>query len=665
MADKPQFECVVLNPSGFQGLPFRARISFSSEAQAQPFITSGDVAAPRADTIITGLPGSADLGGEVASAIFYTDTAPLLGANTVQGAIDALKAVGGSLTFTTRALASANDYTTVPDQSPVRTGTRAGGNFAYWFLDKTATDAVDGVTFLAANIPATPGVGRLVRQFVSMPAWVRKQLIYIDNSVGDNEGSGDTGSKIRSSLEWFMRGMGLFQFFQSLTMSGAQVWPATDRFHYPVRSIEPTASSNAVFSITGSQYNPRAGSCTAASTNPVATLGSEEMATITDAAVADWTPEVDKLIVAANGAFAWIQKNLGGGKARVGPWQTLGGATATAPPNGTAYTVVSLTSMTVLPVIAGGFDTFQVINIDLGTSLRSLSGKTQWLGCKFNFGIDMALQGTFATCHFTGGVTYNFSNTSTIGEINPTNCIFGGCTFRNCDVTWSTGLMEFADCFFQTAHLLAGRTPNGHSGLVGSADLVTSGTYGVGFFDAGAGNPALVLDGSSRLFSGEALFGNGNLGGGTKLRHDSGVFLKGTVPTLRCAAGVELSVPTDPVGPALLSQVGTGTLVGGVATIAATSVAAGSRIVVTRNTPIGTLGAGGLVVPDGTVVPGVSFDVKAIDLAGGAVITDLSTFNWEVAQPIVTANCTTWANYATNFPNGMVTTKEGCFIQGP
>jgi hypothetical protein len=66
--------------------------------------------------------------------------------------------------------------------------------------------------------------------------------------------------------------------------------------------------------------------------------------------------------------------------------------------------------------------------------------------------------------------------------------------------------------------------------------------------------------------------------------------------------------------------VGKATLVGGTVTVATTAVTANSRILVTRNTPGGTVGD--LSVPDASYVAGTSF---VINSASG---TDTSTVNW-------------------------------------
>lgn len=563
---------------------------------------------------------------------------------------------GGSLiSVATRADVSALATVSLVSGTTVRT-TRVTASFQF---DPASTLTVDGINVLTT----LEGTGRWIRQQIAIWTWVTQPQVYIDYTAGNDENSGASGAPIKTFQEWFARGQGWFVLLQNLNLTGT-AWPFTDRFHYSVRSIVPTGSSTGIFSVTGQRTVGRSGSCTSASTNPVVTLGAQQFATIIDSAVADWTTDVGKLIVAANGARAWILKDMAGGThaARVTAWSTAAGATAAAPPNGTAYDVVSLTSFLPFPSITGAFDVFQIIDCEVGTTLRTLTSKTEWLGCKFNFGIDTAQQGVFANCLFNGA-TFNFSNANASGIVNPTCCIFGSCGFLNSDLVWSTGHMELEDCCFQAGHILAGRTPNGHSGLVGAATLAISGTYGVGLFDAGAGNAAVVLDGRSSAFIGESLFGRGNLGGGTVLRRQSAVFIKGLVPTLQCAAGVELSVPVDPIGPLALLQAGTGTLVGGVATVLAT-LTPQHRIVATRNSSIGTLGAGGLVIPDGTRIA-TSFDVKSVDLTGGTIVTDLSTFDWVALQPTTSPDCTTWANYAANFPTGMQTTKELCVIQGP
>ena len=76
-------------------------------------------------------------------------------------------------------------------------------------------------------------------------------------------------------------------------------------------------------------------------------------------------------------------------------------------------------------------------------------------------------------------------------------------------------------------------------------------------------------------------------------------------------------------------QKGTGTLVAGTATIPAMLINTDARITVTRNTPAGVLGAGGLDCPTAARTT-AHFVVNSIDLAGALVATETSTFDWHV-----------------------------------
>jgi hypothetical protein len=127
-----------------------------------------------------------------------------------------------------------------------------------------------------------------------------------------------------------------------------------------------------------------------------------------------------------------------------------------------------------------------------------------------------------------------------------------------------------------------------------------------GFQVNSSGTLDLRVSGGTRAnFSGGAPFVT--LAGGRLLVNNANVTL---------GDGIKLAV--DAAGGNAVA--GTATLVAGAVTVNTTSVGASSLIILTRNTPGGTVGD--LSAPGASIVAGTSFD---IDSASG---TDTSTVNW-------------------------------------
>lgn len=74
---------------------------------------------------------------------------------------------------------------------------------------------------------------------------------------------------------------------------------------------------------------------------------------------------------------------------------------------------------------------------------------------------------------------------------------------------------------------------------------------------------------------------------------------------------------------------GTATLSSGTVTVSTTAVKTGAIIMLTRNTPGGTLGIG-LTAPVGSITNATSFVINSVDAAGAVLATDTSTVNWLV-----------------------------------
>lgn len=76
---------------------------------------------------------------------------------------------------------------------------------------------------------------------------------------------------------------------------------------------------------------------------------------------------------------------------------------------------------------------------------------------------------------------------------------------------------------------------------------------------------------------------------------------------------------------------GTATLSSGTVTVSTSAALTGSRIVVTYNTPSGTLAAG-LSVPSASIVNGTSFVINSLTTAGAVNTLDNSTVNWVISK---------------------------------
>jgi hypothetical protein len=94
---------------------------------------------------------------------------------------------------------------------------------------------------------------------------------------------------------------------------------------------------------------------------------------------------------------------------------------------------------------------------------------------------------------------------------------------------------------------------------------------------------------------------------------------------------VHLGMPS----PYAAVQVGTATLVAGVATVSSKHITANSTILVTMNTPGGTLGTWGYKVADADVTAGVgsgSFVIRSINEDKTAATSDTSTVNYLIVN---------------------------------
>lgn len=77
------------------------------------------------------------------------------------------------------------------------------------------------------------------------------------------------------------------------------------------------------------------------------------------------------------------------------------------------------------------------------------------------------------------------------------------------------------------------------------------------------------------------------------------------------------------------TTIGTATLSSGTATVSTTAVKTGAIIMLTLNTPGGTLGVA-YSAPVGSIVNATSFVINAVDATGAVLTTDTSTINWTV-----------------------------------
>lgn len=436
---------------------------------------------------------------------------------------------------TTRALLSATDAGPLPDHT---TGIVVGPASAYseWRLEKTSGAAVDGFYVAAAS------VGRWIRAQVGIFEFQNQAAWYVDATAGNNEADGLTsGTAIRDFEEWAARTQCITSSVFNVTMRLLGTF--AKRFDYPIQ--QRATGSFAQFFLIGQQTVSRAGSCTAASTNPNETT---EFATITDAGVVSWAADIGKTIIAANGSSAHVLEDLGGGVARVGAWLTAGGGTSPAPPNGTAYNVVTFTQLGVNAAPNNPLCTFYAQDIQVTTGIRSSSTLMGFLRCKFtNSQVAGSWMGLLANCLIQTG-TWRLSNDQFNAAVSAPCVYWAGCSILNTVVTYSHGYLELLDCCFQGSRLAMKdlEANNVHSGFIGSATLTMTGTYGVAFFKSPAGQPLLDVDFRGTVYDNESLFGAGNLGDGVRLGHQSSFFVKATPPVV-AVAGTQLVLPADPI----------------------------------------------------------------------------------------------------------------------
>lgn len=446
-----------------------------------------------------------------------------------------------SIVTTTRALLSATDATALPDHT---VGIVFGVTSAYsqWRLEKTSTATVDGFYVLAAT------AGRWIRVQLGIFDFQNQAVWCVDAVGGNNEADGLTqGTAIRDFEEWAARTQCITSSVFNVTMRLFGAF--AKRFDYPIQ--QRATGSFAQFFLIGQQTVSRAGSCTAASTNPNQTT---EFGTITDnpGPPVNWAADIGKLVVAANGSSAWVLADLGGGVARVSAWATAGGGTSPAPPGGTTYNVVTLTQLGVTAAPNHPLCTFYLQDVQVTTGIRSTSPLMGFLRCKFTSSqVAGAWMGLLANCLVQTG-TWRLSNDQFNAAISAPCLYVATGAFLNTVVSYSHGYLELLDVAFQGSRLaLTDKEANNvHSGGIGSATLTMTGTYGVGFFAAPAGQPLLDVDFRGTVYDNESLFGAGNLGDGVRLGHQSSFFVKATPPVV-AVAGTQLVLPADPI-PALV-----------------------------------------------------------------------------------------------------------------
>jgi len=516
----------------------------------------------------------------------------------------------------------------------------------YWELDKASTLVLDNVNAVATS----NGVGAWVRAREPQTKYINQTTWFVSALTGSDTNSGLVGFPLATFGEYYRRTHAMFGG-GSVIMTVLD--SPSDQFPYAPAPVNG-ATTNDTFLLIGSFVPIRTGAMTAAATD--INLGTNSAPTVTDAGVANWTPNIGQYVYTTSGATpaaAVILKDLGAGVAEVSQWFSPSNPAAlVAPPaNGTTYVVNDMTPVNFSEAAVGGSANFKLQRLKLGQPFRTRMGyRASYFECQIFGGTDnsgAATGGAQLIACSIGNADMQFEGS---GETLFLNCgmtsqlIVGG----GAHVT----LQEFVmDGLGVGGGISIGTTqPTGEVG--GWLSIVDAGIFNV------PGNSISCLrDGTVRLSNGAILYGKGNTTGVAVNRGGRFMVRSGYTPTLTGTTEIVVGAVVANIQPIGTNQSGTNVaLVGGTKTVAATAVSTTASIRVSRNTPAGTLGAGGLAEPQASRVVGTQFVVNSVDLTGALVNTDTSTFDWNIEEP--PAPCTTWTQWRNAPFNGNVMSTD-------
>ena len=468
-----------------------------------------------------------------------------------------------NISVNTEALLSAVNVVALLDGALAWVGNPAGGVGQSQDSTWQIVTQQAGVPALSAHeVIASPTAGRVwVRRANSYnPRWAQQSAWFIDPAAGDDQNTGLTNVTALATWAEFARRMPYvirdltITILTSLGANDPISWTPIVRWDKTINAAIPTVTING----TATSSAP-AGGANGVINTATQTVGNVPP-TYTDTAGAGVTFAVDTLIrITATGVYAIVEKDQGGGTARVSPWYTTALALAAAPVNGQAYT---LETWTTAPDIAlGGEVNFSISKMtvtgiwDGGAGAPSRTQSAIFTNCKFS---------SYRPSNSPGNGRWNWFGCVIVSSGNVAVSTGSRSTFIGCGIRMPTtndwrsaygGHLVFVDCLLQ-GNAGAGNTSGGLS--AGSPNDNSAGGFivvnNVGIMDTGNDN-ALTAKRAGIVEVFGALWGSGNLLKGTVVRDCGRVFVKTNIAPTLTSAGQELELEGSATAVQCVAQV--------------------------------------------------------------------------------------------------------------
>lgn len=428
----------------------------------------------------------------------------------------------------------------VPNNSIRRVGTLLQN---FW-LDKTSTATVDGITVVAT----LSGVGRWIRDVAPVPHWTNQLLWDVDATAGNDENSGIAGSgaPIKTVAEFCRRLKALNS--ASYTANLLTNIPSTDSYKLLSDLPNPGATPPLV-TMKGTRTVISSSAFTATADTVVAT---NTQASVTDASVT-WAAQLGRRLVATSGAGvggeAIALKDLGAGAVRVSTWCNPATGVLTANPAALdTYQLVSETDWAAdirgISNNIGTKVTMAFTNLNITTTGLVPDGTVlTFNACRL--GVAVAAPGniflgtgqvTYTCCAFVFG-----SVTRYIGTNGPFIAILGGGAVNTRFEVNRTGSLRFTNFCINGGSV---RTFVSAIGLhfPGGSIVVPSSTAvrgGLGIFDSP--DWGMSISRKTNCVLNGALYGSGNTTGGFQAPDTGNMMILSTItPTLTGAIELQM-----------------------------------------------------------------------------------------------------------------------------
>lgn len=430
-------------------------------------------------------------------------------------------------------------------------------------LNVLGTDPVDGITTVAAS-----NGGTWNRIYSHVPRWSNQRNWFVDPLNGNDENDGTTAlTALRTLMEWdrrikVMRLSPTPDIFYNIQLLNDV--PLTDTFR-PSAWISEDYSGDNVYSVVLRGQRRIISSGVSGVGSAITNPGANQQAQFDGGPGFLPAANIGRMVQMANGALAWITKDLGGTIAQVSEWVTVNTdnlpspivTLVAAPPAGTAYDIIAQTQFNA-PFISLGTPILRLRFIDLhftptglaeDLTIRSVS--SAWITSRVQR--KPVYQGGFGPFHACG---FDFDTLTQLNVLDSSVIRWQACGIRNAFVVSTrSGFAVFENSHIQGGFIRGSRLvatqifgsangPGGPGGAIGSA-----GPRGLGIFDAPVqvGQPAaLFLNHAAYLLGFGPIYGANNNGFGVAVREGSQLFLVNTInPTITGTLG-DLELEASP-----------------------------------------------------------------------------------------------------------------------